>query len=349
VRPDFSGVEGEYFRDILDQPRALRETVAGLDVSPALRRIVTRVRKREFRVLILTGMGSSFWGLIPLQLELIEQGYLAVAVETSELVHFQKKLLSADTLLVAVSQSGRSAEVIRLLDSNKGTSPLLAITNTPDSPLAERAEAKILTRAGEEHSVACKTYLATLAALRWLGDVMGECDLSRTRHELERAEPLLAEYLGRWKEHVGGFLELLGGVRHLFLLGRGESLAAAQSGALIIKESDHFHAEGMSSAAFRHGPFEMLSGEVLALIFAGGRGTRELNRGLLRDVRERGGRAEWIGEDAAFAPCALPPGPRSTAPILEILPIQMVTLALALLAGREPGRFNLAGKVTTKE
>ena len=56
---------------------------------------------------------------------------------------------------------------------------------------------------------------------------------------------------------------LLNNTRHLFLVGRGASLASVATGALIIKESDHFHAEGMSSAAFRHGPFEMLEAKRL--------------------------------------------------------------------------------------
>ncbi len=347
--PDLSLVEGEYFRDLLDQPRAVRETVAGLEGSERLSDIAARVRDREFRALILTGMGSSLAALVPLQLAMIEHGYPAVAVETSELLHAQKRLLSAEALVIAVSQSGRSAEVVRLAEDSKGTVPILAVTNTPDSPLATRADATVLTRAGEEHSVSCKTYVAALAALRWLGDLLCGGDPRQTLRELRSAEPLMAEYLGRWKEHVGGFIKLFEGARHLFLLGRGASLAAARYGALIIKESDHFPAEGMSSAAFRHGPFEMLGDDILALIFAGDTGIRGLNRGLLNDIRENGGRAEWIGEDAAFAPCVLPKGARSIAPILEILPVQMVTLALALRAGREPGRFALATKVTTKE
>ena len=57
--------------------------------------------------------------------------------------------------------------------------------------------------------------------------------------------------------------------RHLFLVGQGASLAAVGTGAGIVKEADHFHGEGMSSAAFRHGPFEMLSDETFVLVFGG--------------------------------------------------------------------------------
>jgi glucosamine--fructose-6-phosphate aminotransferase (isomerizing) len=334
VLSDFSVLEGDYFRDLMDQPRALQETVAGLEVPVRLESVAARARKGEFRAAILTGMGSSFHALQPLQLELIQQGFLAITVETSELIHNKSKLLSPETLLVAVSQSGQSAEVVRLLKLNLGKSPLIAITNTPDSPLAIQADAAILTRAGKEFSVSCKTYVTALAGLKWLGDVICECDLRHSRRELL---------------DVHGFLELLDGVRHLFLVGRGASLAAVGTGALIIKESTHFHAEGMSSAAFRHGPFEMLGDEIFVLIFAGANNTRDLNTGLLADISEQRGRAAWVGEDATFAPCVLPAAPPSIEPIMEILPVQMITLALAVRAGREPGRFSLATKVTTKE
>jgi len=121
------------------------------------------------------------------------------------------------------------------------------------------------------------------------------------------------------------------------------------TGALIVTESDHFHAEGMSSAAFRHGPFEMLSEETFVLVFAGDGKTHDLNCRLVQDIREEHGRTELVGDDPAFAACRLPSVPRSIQPILEILPVQMITLALAAQVGREPGRFELASKVTTRE
>jgi glucosamine--fructose-6-phosphate aminotransferase (isomerizing) len=157
------------------------------------------------------------------------------------------------------------------------------------------------------------------------------------------------DYLAPWKRHVHDLAQLLEGIRHLFQVGRGASLAAVGTGALIVKEADHFHGEGMSSAAFRRGPFEMLSDETFVLVFGGANQTCDLNQGLFEDVREQKGRAELVGEGAVSPPFALPNAPRSIHPILEILPVQMITLALAVQAGREPGRFELAAKLTTKE
>jgi glutamine---fructose-6-phosphate transaminase (isomerizing) len=349
VHSDLSVIEGSYLRDILDQPRALEETLAGLNLSETLHRLAVNLQEGKFKTVVLTGMGSSFHALHPLTLELIDHGFTAMMVETSELLHYRNRLFDPKTLIVAVSQSGQSAEVVRLLEMNGGRSSIIAVTNTPGSPLAEQADATILSRAGDEFSVSCKTYLAALMALQWLGDVVCERDLQHTRQELKSASPAVRDYLAHWKEYVQDLAQRLEGARHLFLVGRGPSLAAVGTGALIVKESDHFQAEGMSSAAFRHGPFEMLSDDTFVLVFAGDDKTRELNQSLFADVREKGGRAELVGEGAASASCLLPPAPRSLHPILEILPMQMVTLALAAQAGREPGRFELASKVTTKE
>ena len=158
-----------------------------------------------------------------------------------------------------------------------------------------------------------------------------------------------AAYLGDWKKHVANLRDRLRGIRSLFLVGRGASLAAAGAGALVIKESDHFHAEGMGSAAFRHGPLEMLSDEVLVAVFSGDEKTRRLNEGLLADVRHAGGHSELIGEGSEFESFRLVEHDPAIRPILEIFPVQMITLALAALAGREAGKFQRAAKITKTE
>jgi glucosamine--fructose-6-phosphate aminotransferase (isomerizing) len=349
VHSDFPVIEGAYLRDILDQPRALEETLAGLKVSEILHQLVTRLHEGTFKTVVLTGMGSSFHALHPFNIELLHRGFTPIMVETSELLHYQNQLFDLKTLIVAVSQSGQSVEIARLLEVNRGKSSVIAVTNTDGSPLAEQADATILTHAGQEFSVSCKTYLTALMALQWLGDVICERDLRHTREELAAASELVRDYLAHWKEHVQNLARMLEGTRHLFLVGRGRSLAAVGTGALTVKESDHFHAEGMSSAAFRHGPLEMLSDETFVLIFSGEQKTRDLNRRLFEDVRKAGGRAELVGEGATSQSCSLPPGPRAVHPILEMLPVQMLTLALAGRMGREAGRFELASKVTTRE
>ena len=346
---DLAVVEGEYLRDILHQPQALEDTLATLGTSKALLDIAAQLNKGKFQRVVLTGMGSSFHALHPLNLDLISHGFTALMVETSELVHYKSRFFDPKTLIIAVSQSGQSAEMVRLAKADHKRSTVIAVTNTPDSALVRHAQAAVFTNAGNEFSVSCKTYVTALMALKWLSAVLCERDPQRARRELKLACPAAASYLADWKDYVRSLAEVLGNIRHLFLVGRGASLATVGTGALIVKESDQFHAEGMSSAAFRHGPFEMLSKETFVLVFAGDARTRDLNERLLVDIREQEGGAEFVDKDSPLPACRLAEHGSAIRPILEILPVQMITLALAARAGREPGRFELATKVTTTE
>ena len=342
-------IEGPYLRDILDQPRALEETHSKLQSSPALEAIERHLVEGWYRRVVLTGMGSSYHGLHPLHLRLVEAGISAVMVESSELLHYQRRLLEERTLLVLVSQSGRSAEIARLLEATRGRLETVGVTNTADSPLAQDATAVVLTHAGDEAAVACKTYLAAQMALAWLGTVLVGGSLEGARDDLAATVPLVRAYLAAWHAHVDELARLLDGMRAIYYVGRGPSLAAACSAGLITTEATHLPSEGMGSAAFRHGPMEMLDDRVFVLAFAGEKRTRALNESLVNDVRAAGARAHLAAEDAELSALRLPSVHDLARPVVELLPVEIVTLALAALAGREAGTFRLAGKVTTIE
>jgi glucosamine--fructose-6-phosphate aminotransferase (isomerizing) len=346
---DLSVIEGNYFRDLLDQPKALQDTLDGLDESKQLNSLAKRLRAGKFRTVVLTGMGSSFHGLNPLLLQLTEPKIPVSLVETSELIYYRRNLLDPRSLVIAVSQSGHSAEIIRLLELNRLRFPIIAVTNTADSPLARRSEAAVITRAGEEFSVSCKTYVTSLLALKFLGDRLCGVPLARTRRELKSVLSPVAHYLAAWKQHFEHMLPKLGGIRQLFLAGRGPSLASVGTGALILKECTQFPSEGLSSAAFRHGPFEMVGPKTFVLVFAGASKTQALNKRLFVDVRERNGRAEYVDHDSTSSPFSLPKVLPSLLPIVEILPVQMMTLAIAAMTGRKPGQFRFATKITSTE
>jgi len=345
----FQIVEGQYLRDILDQPRALSATLEQLEIPKELSALATRLRDGAIKRIVLTGIGASFHALHPLFLRLNQCGYTAIAVETSELVHSLDGWFEPQTLMIAVSQSGQSAESVRLIEENRGRASIVAVTNTADSPLALGANASILTMAGKESSVSCKTYVTALMALHLLGGFLCGADPARTREELAQTVPAVASYLRKWKDHVFEMAAEIGRVRHLFLLGRGASLAASGAGALIIKESVRLHAEGMSSAAFRHGPLEMVNSETFAVVFAGTESTRPLQARLRDDIRQAGGKTGWIAEDSSPGAWNLPQTPAGVRHMLEILPVQMMTLALAAQTGIEAGRFARIPKITTTE
>jgi glucosamine--fructose-6-phosphate aminotransferase (isomerizing) len=346
--PAYNIVEGPYLADILDQPGAVQATMDALFGDQHLVEQIARIRKKKYKRIVLTGMGASFHALYPLQLALAAQGETPCWVETAELNHSLSSLLSPESLIIAVSQSGKSVEMVRLLDENGGRAPLIGVTNTQDSPLYRKADFCMLTAAGDESTVSTKTYLASLIGLEvlaaaWAGDLDG------LRAEMADAADLISSYLASWADHVQAIASLLDGVGQYFILGRGRSLASCGSGALVVKESTRSFAEGMSSAAFRHGPLEMVSCESLVLVFDGDPRVRSLNRKLVRDIEQHGGRAESIGPGSDIPALRLPDHLQCKLNLLEILPVQILTLAIAARAGVEAGRFEHARKVTTEE
>jgi glucosamine--fructose-6-phosphate aminotransferase (isomerizing) len=325
------------------------ETWRGLEAQPELEDLAVQLRHGNFDRMILTGMGSSFHALNPLNLELVDQLLSPIMMETSELIHYGQRFFDPSTLVIAVSQSGRSAEIVRMLELNRKRASIVGVTNTGDSPLAKLADAVVLTRAGEESTVSCKTYVCTLMVLRWLADQLCLRSTEGTLKEFTAAFPAVKEYLAGTASHVWAFANELQGIRSMFMVGRGSSLATVGTGALTVKESDRFHAEGMSSAAFRHGPMEMLNSGIFVLIFGGDPLIQALNKRLCMEIRGHGAKAFLCSPDSEFASARIPDLSESVRPILEILPVQMITLALAALAGHEAGRFEKATKITSTE
>jgi glucosamine--fructose-6-phosphate aminotransferase (isomerizing) len=340
-----------YKTDILAQAVALQDTLDLLDVTNFPEDIRRGMQTGRWRKIVLTGMGSSYFGLLPLYYRLVSAGLPAWLVETSELLYWPA-FLTPDTLVVAASQSGSSVETMRLLEEFGSQCSVIGVTNTADSPLGRKSTFAVLTRAGQEATVSCKTYLAALAAQTWLGDQLIQEDLGQ--HEYAGLAPtpqIVQAYLDKLPEHIEELKPVLTGVRQIYLVGRGTSIASAGTGGLILKESVHIAAEGMSSAGFRHGPFEMIGPETFVLIFSGCGETVRLNRKLYSDVVSAGGRTAMVAPALAGQPSVftLPACPNPALLILEILPVQMMTLALADLRNLQAGSFSLATKVTTVE
>ncbi len=340
-----------YIDDILHQPGALKDTIsalAGAELN-GVKKYVKLLRSEGLQQVILTGMGSSYHVLHPLLLGLLRQGIQTWMVETSELVHHMPGLILTNALTVAVSQSGASAEILHLLKSLPPDAGLIGITNTPGSPLADRANAVLLTRAGAENTVSCKTYVTALAALVVLEPILTGRDPGVVISELTSLPEAVAGYLSGLPSYLETLEKRLQDIKFVILAGRGVSLAATGTGGLIIKEAAHFPAEGMSCATFRHGPLDMASPHMFVLVYEGLDPTRLLNRSLVADIRKVDGQAALAEIAPGMDIFHLPAVPASGLPILEILPAQILSVALARLHNHIPGQFSWGSKVTSIE
>jgi glucosamine--fructose-6-phosphate aminotransferase (isomerizing) len=340
-------VEGAYLADLLAQPDVLRRVGETLAAAPFDGALAAGLRSGRFARVVLTGMGSSLHAAYPLHRALSSAGLASHWIETAELLLGFEALYSRESLLVGVSQSGESAEIVGLAERAAEFGHLIGITNNWASRLGRAAGSQLALEAGVESTVSCKTYVATLAVLHWLGAQLLHGEARAALDDLAQAERAVRAYLACWREHVAELLPLIEGIESIFVTGRGDSLATAGTGGLILKESTRRHAEGMSAAAFRHGPLEMAGRHVLVLIFEGDETVAPLHRRLAEDIRRGGGRVAMIRSGATGLDVfRLPAAPATVRPIVEILPVQMLSLALAARGGFEAGRFERASKIT---
>ena len=330
-----------YLQDIRAQPASLARLIdAGLGSD--LTRLLSDIARYDR--IVMTGMGASLFGQYPAYLRLAEAGLPVWLIETSELLGEAHGLITPRTLLWITSQSGESAEIAALLARIPAPGPtVLGVTNAEDGQLAREADVVLPLHSGDEHAVGTKSYVATLAAHALAVDhALGAPADAGLRAAPER----LAGYLDQLEAHVDE-LDAALPERTLFVVGRGASLAAVQTGALIVKEAAKVPIEGMSAPQFRHGPLDIIEPGVAVVALAGSAANVPRNRQLVEDVRRLGGNGYWIAGTADGDGHRLADlGSAAALPIAEIVPLQLLSVALARRRHIEPGAFRHIGKVT---
>jgi glucosamine--fructose-6-phosphate aminotransferase (isomerizing) len=174
---------------------------------------------------------------------------------------------------------------------------------------------------------------------------------ARARTGAERAAGAVEAFI-EVDDATGSLLErVVDGREILAVLGRGSARAAAEMGALTLKESGVM-AESFATASFRHGPFELAGPDMAAIILATEEHTRTLDLALAADLASAGAAVAVISPDEEVPGCAgihLPSLDRLFSSTVSIVPIQLLARRLALRHGRAPGVYTRASKVTTRE
>jgi glucosamine--fructose-6-phosphate aminotransferase (isomerizing) len=238
----------QFEREIREQP-IVWECIAGSDRAARLARALTE------RV-VLVGSGSSLFvaqlGALALRRRRIEA--VALAATEARLDHN----VYEDATVIAISQSGRSTDLLEAIETLRPRT-LVALTNTPESPLAARADVAIDVAAGVERAVpASKSVSATAAILLWSASLAGgdgrrdAAVLVRTARAIEAwlASPELRELATQ--------AERIAGCRSVAVLGSDYGLPIASEMALKLKEACYLHAEGFAAGEFRHGSIAMI-------------------------------------------------------------------------------------------
>ena len=269
-----------------------RAAAALVDQRDELERI--REASEAARTIVFTGMGGSYDACYPAVNDLAARGVAALLVDAAEVLHFRRPILNARTLAVVVSQSGESAEIVRLVNelAKQRTRPfVVALTNGTNNDLARRADIELDTWAGPESGPSSMTFAASMTTLSGLARLLAgdsvDTAVDRTRTAAEGAARS-AERLLDDPEALAVELEAWHGGRDVIvLLGRGPARAATELGALVLKESGVM-AESVEAGLFRHGPLELAGPGMSAIVMATEPETRRLDLGLAADLVDAG-------------------------------------------------------------
>ncbi len=346
-----------FIAEISGQPAALRRAAEGLGEQRAALDVIAASARR--RTIVFTGMGSSYDACYPAVTELARAGVAALMVDASELLHFRTSMLGPSTMVVAVSQSGESAEVVRVAQEvlvRDEPPTFLAVTNGADNTLASIADVTLDTRAGVETGPSTMTFAGSLVVLAALTGVVTGRASDDVCTGLRAEAEIAARQLERLLEDTalpGSLVEWLGTRETLVILGRGPARAAAEMGSLTIKEAVGMPVESLQTAQFRHGPLELTGPGLAAIVIATEAETRALDVGLAAELRDTGAGVLLLTEEPEplddvvnVTTGALD---RGLASAVSVLPSQLLAWRLASLRGREPGSYRRATKVTTRE
>ena len=340
------------FREIHQQPEAVRQFLAQQNNNVI--QIARQILQRKITHVIIAARGTSDNAARYAQYLFGANNHIPVALATPSLYTlYEKPPFVQDALVVGISQSGRSPDIVSVIKtSRKQGQPTLAITNYPDSPLAQAAEWVIELHAGEERAVAAtKTYTTSLAALALLSTALLDDqsrydDLNRVPLWMQSALSITTENLGRIERYTY--------ISRSAVIGRGYNYSTAFETALKIKELTRIVTEPYSSADFLHGPISVLEAGFrfpLLVIAPSGKTKDDLERFIIT-VKERGADSVVVSDDSeilslANVPFRLPDGiPEWLSPIVAIIPGQLVALQLTLARGLNPDQPVGLKKVT---
>jgi glutamine---fructose-6-phosphate transaminase (isomerizing) len=266
---------------------------------------------------------------------------------------YHEHFLTPRSLVVALSQSGETADVIEsMLAARKRGAKLGALVNVPRSTLDRMVDVRVPLRAGPEQCVlSTKAYTAKVAALVLAAHALaGTYD--RGRDLVVQAADGMKEMLTEpWINRVRDVARAVFKHDHLFVIGRGLAYPTALEAALKIKEVSYIHAEGFAGGELKHGVIALIAPGTPCVVYAPNDETRTDILSGAMELKSRGGYIIGIGpaNDRVFDVHIPVPDVGDASPLVNALPAQMLGYHAALLRGNDPDKpRNLAKSVTVK-
>ena len=358
-------------KEIFEQPHAVADSLLGRRGADGMLQLdemrLSDQDLREIDKIIIIAAGTSFYAGMVAKYAIEHWCRIPVEVELASEFRYRDPILTATTLVVAISQSGETADTLQAIrHARVQRSKVLAICNTNGSTIPRESDGVIYTHAGPEIGVAStKGFLTQLVACYLLALYLAQ--VKGTRYGDEIAEVM--DQLDRMPGHVEAVLakaeqvyELARehvGSRSVLFLGRHAGYPVALEGALKLKEIAYLHAEGFAAGELKHGPIALVEEGLPILCVVPPRGRDQLHDKMLsgiQEVRARGARTLCLAEegDTTIEPYAdvlitLPRVPVLLQPIVAVVPLQLFACELATQLGHDVDQpRNLAKSVTVE-
>ena len=346
-------------KEIYEQPRAIRDAIHGN--ADAIRAVAEEIAKYE--KIFIVAMGTSYHaGLVGKYLFQRLAKRVPVVEDASEFRYEFDDLVDENTLVIAITQSGETADTLAAMKlAKKKGAKVLAIVNVVGSMATRIADLTLYTHAGPEIGVAAtKTYTTQLTVLTMLAielaRVLGTADESylNALEEGLKAIPELVESVLKHDESLKELAESLVDRRDFFYIGRGISVPTALEGALKLKEISYIHAEGLSAGELKHGPLALIEKNVPVVAIAPSGRTFDKMVGNIEEARARGAFIISLGDRGELKRLSdvlieMPETDELLTPILYAVPLQIIAYHLAVLRGNDPDKpRNLAKSVTVE-
>ncbi len=353
-------------KEIFEQPRALADTLEGIEgISPELFGDgAYKVFRKIDRVLILA-CGTSYYAGSVARYWLEAIAGIPTTVEIASEYRYRSSVPDERTLVVAISQSGETADTLAALKHARGLgmTHTLTICNVATSAMVRECELAYITRAGVEIGVAStKAFTTQLAGLYLLtlalAQVRGRLSDPQEAAELKalRHLPLALQAVLALEPQVIAWSEDFARKENALFLGRGLHYPIALEGALKLKEISYIHAEAYPAGELKHGPLALVTDQMPVVTVAPNDTLLEKLKSNLQEVRARGGQLyvfadadTHIASDAGTHVIRMPEHYGALSPILHVVPLQLLAYHTACARGTDVDKpRNLAKSVTVE-
>ena len=356
-------------KEISEQPQAWIDTLSGRASAGSAEvrfesEVLPAAGPEAIGRIVMVSAGASWISSLIGKFMIEELTRIPVEVDYSAEFRYRSPAIDERTMLIAVSQSGETADTLAALEEGRRCGcHLLALTNTVDSSIARKADAQIYTRCGPEISVTTtKCFLTQIEAFYLLAihlaASLGRIN-AREAEELLRpafAIPQQIETVIAQERHIEKIARKYGKARDFLYLGRGINYPVALEGALKLKEISYIHAEGYSAGEMKHGPIALIDDEMPVVVIIPNDNVFDKTLSNLKEVESRNGRIIAVTdqrtaelEEVAWEIIDVPATNRFLMPVLTTVPLQLLAYHIAVYRGTDVDQpRNLAKSVTVE-